>query len=127
MTTIQRMVNPASLVSSFWSAHDFILPKSMAQRLFPIMRRQNRVLPPFLSQQQLHAIKDKIPAETYQTLKGLNWGNYIASQLRKANFDDHLQHIVTKLLTNPASYFEVTTQTNTDHWMAALVHQSEMK
>jgi len=42
-------------------------------------------------------------------LKDLNWGNYIASQLRKANFhddiDDHLQHIVTKLLVQPGNLF----------------------
>ena len=60
-------------------------------------------------QQQLEQIKDKVPAETHQKLKGLNWGNYIASQLRKANFhddiDDHLQHIVTKLLIQPGNLF----------------------
>ena len=40
---------------------------------------------------------------------GPTWGNYIASQLRKANFhdelDDHLQHIVTKLLIEPGKLF----------------------
>ncbi len=60
-------------------------------------------------QQQLDSIKDKLPTETYQKLKDLNWGNYIASQLRKANFhddiDDHLQHIVTKLLVEPGKLF----------------------
>ena len=60
-------------------------------------------------QQQLDAIKDKVPAETYGHVKNLNWGNYIASQLRKANFhddiDDHLQHIVTKLLVEPGQLF----------------------
>ena len=59
--------------------------------------------------QQLDAIKDKVPTGTYQRLKGLNWGNYIAAQLRKANFhdeiDDHLQHIVTKLLVQPGQLF----------------------
>ncbi len=37
-------------------------------------------------------------------------GNYIASQLRKANFhaeiDDHLEHIVTKLLVEPGNLFQ---------------------
>ena len=60
-------------------------------------------------QQQLDSIKDKVPTETYQKLKRLNWGNYIASQLRKSNFhddiDDHLQHIVTKLLVQPGQLF----------------------
>ena len=60
-------------------------------------------------QNQLDAIKDKVPAETYQKLKELNWGGYIASQLRRANFhadiDDHLQHIVTKLLVQPGQLF----------------------
>ena len=59
--------------------------------------------------QQLDSIKHKVPAETYDHLKGLNWGNYIASQLRRANFhddiDDHLQHIVTKLLVEPGKLF----------------------
>jgi hypothetical protein len=59
--------------------------------------------------QQLDSIKHKVPAETYDHLKGLNWGGYIASQLRKANFhadiDDHLQHIVTKLLVEPGKLF----------------------
>ena len=40
---------------------------------------------------------------------GPTCGNYIASQLRKANFhddiDDHLQHIVTKLLIEPGNLF----------------------
>ena len=40
---------------------------------------------------------------------GTTCGNYIASQLRKANFhddiDDHLQHIVTKLLVQPGNLF----------------------
>ena len=58
-------------------------------------------------QQQLDMIKDKVPDQTYAHLKNLNWGNYIASQLRKANFhdDDHLQHIVTKLLVQPGNLF----------------------
>lgn len=58
---------------------------------------------------QLDSIKDKVPAQTYQKLKELNWGGYIAAQLRKANFhddiDDHLQHIVTKLLVQPGQLF----------------------
>lgn len=60
-------------------------------------------------QQQLDMIKDRVPTETYQKLKDLNWGNYIAAQLRKAgfhsDFDDHLQHIVTKLLIEPGQLF----------------------
>ena len=40
---------------------------------------------------------------------GPTCGNYIAAQLRKANFhadiDDHLQHIVTKLLVQPGQLF----------------------
>lgn len=59
-------------------------------------------------QQQLDAIKDKIPTETYQKLKEMNWGGYISQQLHKAGFhdqDDALQHIVTKLLIDPGQLF----------------------
>jgi hypothetical protein len=62
--------------------------------------------PVFVS--QLDAIKDKVPAETYDQLKNLDWGGYISRQLHKAGFhdqDDHLQHIVTKLLIDPGQLF----------------------
>lgn len=58
--------------------------------------------------QQLETIKHKVPAETYAHMKDLNWGGYISHQLHKAGFhdqDDHLQHIVTKLLVEPGNLF----------------------
>ena len=59
---------------------------------------------------------------------GPTCGNYIAAQLRKANFhddiDDHLQHIVTKLLVEPGNLFRGY---NPDHWIVSLVHPSEMR